>query len=562
MKNRHPLGCLFACCFTFLSIAPQTRALSNWTAINPLQTGRQSYTLTVLKNSKILIAGGANTTIGAMNTAELYDPQTHSFTRSAHLMNLPRFGHTATLLPDGMVLITGGLTPKFGNGPIVCNQPTPLAQNGQLLVPMVATSCAELYDPLADNFIPVGSMIAARTNHTATLIDAILINGLSPPVGLRVLIAGGDDGNNSYNSLEYYNFYTQKFELLTATLSTARSNHTATWLPSLDRILIAGGHTLTSQPGVLNANLATAEIFDPANKVIVRAGPGPMVSARDGHIAIGLKDGTVLLAGGESTVALDTAEIYDPMSSTFTGTPGRMTTARLNHAAAMLPNGSVLIAGGIDGNGGLLASTEVFNPASQLFSSTAPMLKARTNFSMGIAVNSVEVLATGGGFFIQNITEAMPDSEVFVQVQKPPRMNYCLTHPLVCQFLHPHSPFLLMGNVREAMAIAEFPPLPEVTAKDRNMPFSCRLAISGLKDGWDTEVFNKDDMPLNAERNDSRDPVVLTLTFKDAASLRSMLEGAYVVFEMTPKGVVRQEYSVSMKADVTPRPDLAKRAEK
>jgi len=94
------------------------------------------------------------------------------------------------------------------------------------------------------------------------------------------------------------------------------------------------------------------------------------------------------------------------------------------------------------------------------------------------------------------------------------------------------------------------------------MPFSCRLAISGLKDGWDTEVFNKDDMPLNAERNDSRDPVVLTLTFKDAASLRSMLEGTYVVVEMTPKGVVREDYSVSMKADVTPRPDLAKRAEK
>ena len=72
MENRH-IGCLFACCFTLgtLSIAPQTQALSNWSTINPLQTGRQAYTLTVLKNSKILIAGGVNTNFGVLNTAEL-----------------------------------------------------------------------------------------------------------------------------------------------------------------------------------------------------------------------------------------------------------------------------------------------------------------------------------------------------------------------------------------------------------------------------------------------------------------------------------------------------------
>src|SRR6202140_4950839 len=77
-----------------------------------------------------------------------------SFVRTGD-MTTPRYNHTATLLIDGRVLITGG---TGGQG----------------------ISSAELYDPSTRSFVPTGSMTVGRWGHTATLLR----DG-------KVLIAGG-----------------------------------------------------------------------------------------------------------------------------------------------------------------------------------------------------------------------------------------------------------------------------------------------------------------------------------------------------------------------------------
>ena len=110
---------------------------------------------TLLINGTVLVAGGANDT-GFHTRAELYDLSTETFTATGN-MTTGRSRHTATLLPDGSVLMTG--TYRFGGGSL---------------------ASAELYDPVAGAFAAVGAMTTARAGHTATLL----------PDG-RVLIAGG-----------------------------------------------------------------------------------------------------------------------------------------------------------------------------------------------------------------------------------------------------------------------------------------------------------------------------------------------------------------------------------
>ena len=94
-------------------------------------------TATLLRNGKVLFAGGASEDFGRYRNAELYDPTTGTFTATGD-MNTRRDWHTATLLPDGAVLIAGGETDD-------CNK-------SGLCVFAGSTASTEIYDPTTGTF--------------------------------------------------------------------------------------------------------------------------------------------------------------------------------------------------------------------------------------------------------------------------------------------------------------------------------------------------------------------------------------------------------------------------
>jgi N-acetylneuraminic acid mutarotase len=242
-------------------------------------------------------------------------------------MTISRIYHAATLLPNGTVLVAGGMGGIAGGA-------------------VEIQASAEIYDPLAGTWTATKSMSIPREYHTATRLP----NG-------TVLVVGGEGGYYAPGTTgaEIYDPALGTWKV-TGSMTTARYLHTATLL-SNGTVLVAGGF---NQIGGTAAYFASAEIYDPtAGTWIVT---GNMTTARYCHIATLLPDGTVLVAGGGGPEEQASAEIYDPVVATWTAT-GCMTTARGNYTATLLPNETVLAAGG-ENNSGIfsVSSAEIFCP--------------------------------------------------------------------------------------------------------------------------------------------------------------------------------------------------------
>src|SRR5258708_1109973 len=146
-----------------------------------------------------------------------------SITPAAPMLE-PRSGQTATLLPDGKVLIAGGMR-----------------RNQDFY------KSAELYDPATGKFHRTGEMNVARAGHFAVLLRSG-----------KVLVAGGWVGHGGTDSAELYDPATGKFTVIAnAKMTTPRGRPSATLLNNGD-VLIAGGEVRDNQ------SLASAEIFHAA----------------------------------------------------------------------------------------------------------------------------------------------------------------------------------------------------------------------------------------------------------------------------------------------------------
>jgi hypothetical protein len=144
---------------------PRSRA---WTQIFPMRSSRRLHTVTLLHDGRVLIAGGLVCCVVDGNTvsetatasAELFDPATGAFTPTGS-MAVPRGLHQATLLPDGRVLLSGG---------VAFAPATPGPER------------AEIFDPATGTFSPAGDLRTSRSLHSAVLLTdgrVIVIGGVA-----------------------------------------------------------------------------------------------------------------------------------------------------------------------------------------------------------------------------------------------------------------------------------------------------------------------------------------------------------------------------------------------
>jgi hypothetical protein len=369
----------FALPIFLLSVAghsPLARAQSpgTFTAIASMATARVSHTATLLLDGRVLIVGGRGGTAADLDAAtsatEIYDPGKLTFT-SAGNMTTARSGHTATLLPDGRVLIVGG--DSIGS--------------------------AELYDPATGSFTATGSLLTARQGFNATL----LTNG-------KVLITGGMAGSISSGVIGDAEFYDPSTGVFTAAGSYAGA--LAGLATNVDAF--ASTSTLLPDGTVLFATEPSAQVYDPVNAAfslkgaMLVSGPFGNPFAPDyisGQTANLLLNGKVLMAGGEQedTGRYNTALLYDAGSGLFVPT-GSMIKPRNQHTATLLPDGTVLMAGGqsqmCDANNycyysGTESSAELYDPVEGTFADAGTMT-ARRDGHTATLLNNGDVVLTGG----------------------------------------------------------------------------------------------------------------------------------------------------------------------
>ena len=330
--------------------------VGSWKAGPKMQHSRGWPTATVLPNGEVLVAGGLGNLsahrVTYLKTAELYNPSTGQFAAAAS-MSSARFAHTATALLDGRVLVTGGA-------------------NGLVL------RSAELYDYKTNSWSHAAPMAHPRVNQAATL----LLDG-------RVLVTGGSGPSGAaLRSAELYDPATNRWTAA-ADMHVPRYHQTATLLGD-GRVLVAGGEQVASDGTPILYR--TAELYNPTtNKWTLT---GSMAVPRANQVASLLGNGDVLEAGGgDLGIYSKSAEFYDPSTGRWHNARS-MCCRRAFASATELKNGEALVTGGFAGQKGL-AIAEVYDPATNKWLRAGEMHATRGHQAAALLQDG-QVFVVGG----------------------------------------------------------------------------------------------------------------------------------------------------------------------
>jgi N-acetylneuraminic acid mutarotase len=344
------------------------QASGTWALTGSMTTAREGQTATLLPNGQVLVAGGTDRA-ATLASAELYTPATGRWSATGS-MTTTRAGQTATLLPDGQVLVAGGFTQTTTGS-------------------FSYLASAELYNPATGTWTATGSMTTPRLSHTATLL----------PTG-QVLVAGGAATvNGAFEVFASAELYTPATGTWTPTgsMNAPREQHTATLLAT-GQVLAAGGY---NDADPFNHSLASAELYHPATGTWTPT--GSLNTPRYAHQAVRLASGQVLALDGTDvssagTFNLNSTELYTPATGTWATTGTTFHFGNAPFSVTLLNTGKILIAGGITGvypHTRIISAAELYDPATATSASTGSMNAPRNDQSATLLPDG-QVLAAGG----------------------------------------------------------------------------------------------------------------------------------------------------------------------
>ena len=338
------------------------------TSAGSMTTPRWGHSATVLNDGKLLVVGGQERLSGRVGTAEIYDPVSNVWSAAANMIDPRGKSHSAVLLSDGKVMVMGDSE----------------------------TGTVEIYDPASNTWSATGSLIKPR-NYVSTVL---LNDG-------RVLVAGGEDATK-----------TGRLPLGTAEV----------WDPSTGQFSATGSmeQDATANPAVLIGDKVLlisrylGEIYDPATGTWSSAGK-PMRERAQGAVAVVMENGKVMVSGGEfirqgwvgaNTVPLMGTETYDPATNIWVET-SNMHESRKNHASLVLNDGRVIVVGGKDEK----TVIDAYDPTSieeMKWPTIGVLAEHRIELYTASLLNDGRVIIVGGFFIDENKkTRAIASAKLF-----------------------------------------------------------------------------------------------------------------------------------------------------
>lgn len=332
--------------------------------VNGTGASRTGHTATLLPDGRVLIAGGTTDAATATDSTLVYDPETNAYSSGPSLV-FARAGHAAALVGEKIVIFGGH------------------DATGKVL------RSAEIADAIgidsASFRLAAGEMTAPRERFSATALGTT-----------EVLLAGGSDGTKDLASAERFSLEGETFTSTRNGLEVARSGHAAVAFGT-GRVFVAGGGT------------AAVEVYIPPSRKGSQTFDPEATSLPEGraeHAGAALADGRVLITGGTNGVVvsggrlftLESAEIYNPHAPP--GTPrvlptGSLQVARRGHSATALEDGRVLIAGGFGTSGAGLSSAELYDPGAGTFATIGDMPAAIAEHTATLLADGRVLLAGG-----------------------------------------------------------------------------------------------------------------------------------------------------------------------
>ncbi len=326
------------------AFSAQAATVVTWLLAAPMTEGRSYHTATLLPNGKVLVTGGYDSyTVKFTASAELYDPATGAWI-SAGTMSTARGYHSATLLADGRVLVAGGRPiDYYGNSLASADLYDPATNSWSAAAPM-----PQPHERQSAILLPTGKVLEVCYSYNTLLYDPASDSwspAAEPPFGCTRAMSLPDGRVQVFRAIPtstqtnaaVYDPYTNT-STQGDSLPAGRSNPVTALLPD--------GKVLVTGADYSNAGAFTAALYDPATSAWSPVAQMPVAAYYSFYTATTLSDGKVLVAGGHVFwEPVPEAQLYDPVSNTWSAT-WPLAYARYYHTATLLKDGNVLVSGG------------------------------------------------------------------------------------------------------------------------------------------------------------------------------------------------------------------------